>query len=63
MNVTLIITVLAKSNVPCMNQATQTFLGYFTVNLGILIMRSIVIDRYLLITKTGLQTKELLLLY
>ena len=52
MNVTLNITSLAKSNISCMNQAAQSFLGYFPINVGILIMLSIVIDRYLLITKT-----------
>ena len=59
MNVTIIITSLAKSHVSCMNQAAQIFLVQFAVNLGILIMLSIVIDRYLLITKTGFYNKHI----
>ena len=57
--VTLIITLLAKPNVSSMNKVAQSFLGYFAVNLGILIMLSIVIDRYLLVTKTGFYNKHI----
>ena len=59
MKVTLIFTLLAKPNASSLNKAAQSFLGYFAVNLGILIMLSIVIDRYLLITKTGFYSKHI----
>ena len=59
MNMASIIPLLAGLNVSCTYKAAHTFLGIFAVNLGILIMLSIGIDRYLLITKTIFYNKHI----
>ena len=52
LNVPLNITTMIKQNISCTVLAVQLFIGSFAIHLGMLIMLSIVIDRYLLITKT-----------
>ena len=48
-----------RSNISCELMAVQQFLGFFSVSASMLIMLSIIIDRYLLITKTTFFNKHI----
>ena len=48
-----------RSKISCELMAVQQFLGFFSVSVSMLIMLSIIIDRYLLITKTTFYNKHI----
>ena len=52
-----IISLTKQTKVPCWYVALESFLGFFPVTLSMLMMLSIVIDRYLLVTKPRFYTE------
>ena len=59
LNIPFKIVFAIRSNISCELMAVQQFLGSFSVTLSMFIMLSIVIDRYLLITKTTFYNKHI----